>query len=314
MTQVSQVAPPQTPRQGAPLPTRLKLAAGDIKLAHSVFAMPFALLGAFLAKPQDSPWPTFLGQLALVALCMFLARTWAMLINRLADARFDAANPRTSRRAIASGALAPRDGRRIAAWCAALFILAAGGFWLFFSNPWPLVLAAPVLAWLALYSYAKRFTAACHLLLGTALAISPLAAALAVRPESLAEITALYWLAGMVALWVAGFDVIYALQDVDFDRATGLFSIPARMGVRAAMWLSLTMHAAAALCLLMAWRSDQRFGLVFLAGVVLAAGLQVFEHAHLARRGQAGLEVAFFTVNGVVSCVIGLMGIVDVLL
>lgn len=300
----------------------LREAAGDIKIAHSVFALPFAVLGAFLAwgrfaGPGSGAAPETLGriggQLALVVACMVLARTWAMLVNRLADARFDAGNPRTAKRAVAAGRLSARAGWAIALACAGLFVLAAAGFWAWFANPWPVTLALPVLGWLALYSYAKRFTWLCHVLLGTALAISPLAAALAVRPGALGEVMALYALAGMVVLWVAGFDVIYALQDTQFDRSRGLYSIPSRLGVGPAMWLSRAMHAGAWGCLLLAWRLDPRFGAVFGAAVVLVAGLLIFEHAYLARRGEAGLEMAFFTINGIVSCVVGGLGAADVI-
>ncbi len=306
--------PPAPPAPASSLLAQLRLAAGDIKLAHSVFALPFALLAAVLARDPATAWSVFALQGLLVVVCMVFARSWAMLVNRLADARFDARNPRTSRRAVASGALPARAGWLIALACAALFVLAAAGFWLLMANPWPLLLALPVLGWLALYSYAKRFTALCHVLLGTALAISPLAAALAIRPAALAEVPALWWLSGMVVLWVAGFDVIYALQDVDFDRTTGLFSIPSRLGVEAALWLSRSAHLLAASCLWLAWRAEPRFGLVFAAAALLASLLLVYEHIHLARRGRAGLEMAFFTINGVVSCVIGVLGIVDSLL
>lgn len=299
----------------------LREAAGDIKIAHSVFAMPFAVLGAFLAwgrfaGPSSSAaretWGHIGGQLALVVACMVLARTWAMLVNRLADAGFDASNPRTAKRAVAAGRLSPRAGWAIALACAGLFVLSAAGFWAWFANPWPVMLSVPVLGWLALYSYAKRFTWLCHVLLGTALAISPLAAALAVRPGALGEVTALFALAGMVVLWVAGFDVIYALQDTAFDRSRGLYSIPSRLGVGPAMWLSRAMHAGAWGCLALAWLLDPRFGVAFGAAVVLVAGLLIFEHAHLARRGEAGLEMAFFTINGIVSCIVGALGVVDV--
>ncbi|MGD9691106.1 MAG: 4-hydroxybenzoate octaprenyltransferase [Phycisphaerales bacterium] len=290
---------------------RVRLAATDIKLSHSVFAMPFALLGAFLARAPTEAWGSFAGKLGLVVVCMVLARTWAMLVNRIADARFDVANPRTAARAVASGRLPRGSAMALAAWCAGLFVLAAGGFWLAWGNVWPALLAAPVLAWLALYSFAKRFTSLCHVLLGTALAISPIAAAIAVRPESLGATPSLYWLAGMVALWVAGFDVIYALQDTEFDRSAGLFSIPSRLGVKPALWLSRAMHAGAATLLLLAARSDSRFGVLMLVGVGIVSLLLVYEHVHLARRGQAGLEMAFFTINGIVSCVVGALGVID---
>ncbi len=292
---------------------RLSLAARDIKLAHSVFALPFAILGAFLARDPSLGWPRFAGHLAVVVACMFFARTWAMLVNRLADRHFDAANPRTQRRAIAACPALTTDFFLLAGLCAAAFVLAAGLFWVLFDNRWPLILSIPVLAWIGFYSFTKRFTALCHLFLGGALAVSPLAAALAVRPESLTELPALFWLAGMVLAWVAGFDVIYGLQDIEFDRRTRLRSIPARLGWRGAAWVSRGLHAAAATSLVLAWQADQRFGWVFGAGVGLALGLLAVEHIVLARRGQAGLDMAFFTLNGIVSCVLGVAGVIDLL-
>lgn len=312
----------------AALPARLALALADIKLSHSVFALPFALLAAFAARPESMPWSRFALVLVPVLCCMVLARTWAMLVNRLVDRNLDADNPRTQRRAFAAGSLSPAFGWSLALACAAGFLVACAGFWLLLANPWPLYLGIPVLAWIALYSVTKRFTWACHLILGTALAASPLAAAIAVDPrtlglasqaDALAPIapgvtTFLLCLAAMVTLWVAGFDIIYALQDVDVDQRLGLFSIPSRLGVAAALWISRALHAAAAALLLLAWRSDARFGLLFAVAVAIAAALLVGEHLVLAKRGKAGLSAAFFTFNGIVSLVVGALGIADLTL
>lgn len=301
------------PPESAPLFSRLRLAAADIKLAHSVFALPFAILASFMARDPGRGWPEFAGQLVIVIICMVAARSWAMLINRLADRGFDADNPRTARRAVASGRLAVRDARLIAAGAAAAFIGACSLFAAFYANFWPLLLSAPVLVWIALYSYTKRFTVLCHLFLGGALAVSPIAAAIAIDPQSLSRTPALCFLAAFVLLWVAGFDVIYALQDVAFDQRRGLFSIPSRLGPGRAIWISRALHAAAAAMLLIAWRSESRFGPIFAAAWVLVVALLIAEHAILARRGEAGLDMAFFTVNGVVSCVVGAAGIADLL-
>ncbi len=304
---------PATPSAG--LVASLRIAAADIKLAHSVFALPFAVLGAFLAAAGaggEVAWPRFAGQLALVVVCMVFARTWAMLINRLADREFDAKNPRTSRRALASGRLSGRRGWSLAIGSALLFCAGAVAFLPLFGNPWPAYLCVPVLIWIAFYSYTKRFTALCHIFLGGALAASPLAAAIAVRPEALAEVWAVWWIAAFVLCWVAGFDVIYALQDEDFDRGEGLSSIPAALGTRGAIWASRVLHAAAAVALVGAARSDPRLGWAFGAAAALAVGLLVFEHAVVARRGKAGIPMAFFTVNGFLSVLLGLAGCVDV--
>ncbi len=287
----------------------------DIKLAHSVFALPFALLGAFLAKPSalQAQWGVFVGQLLLIVACMFFARTWAMLINRLADRRFDAANPRTSRRAIASGRVSARQGLTVALLAGAAFIMCCALFWIIFNNPWPAILCVPTLAWIAFYSFTKRFTALAHVFLGGALAVSPLAAAIAVRPEALAQTPALWLIAGFVLLWVAGFDIAYALQDLDFDRESSLYSVPAKVGMRGALWLSRLMHLAAAAFIIGAAIADARFGVIFSLAVAVIVGILLIEHLVLARRGLAGLPMAFFTLNGIVSCVLGAAGITDLL-
>jgi len=305
---------PMTTLARPSLAERLRLAAADIKLAHSVFALPFAILAAVLARPESGPWPRFAGQLALVVACMVTARTWAMLVNRLADRDIDAANARTARRVLASGRMSARDGWALALASAGAFLLACAGFWALFANPWPLLLGVPVLGWIALYSFTKRFTLLCHVFLGGALAISPLAAALAVRPEAVPASPALWLLSGMVVCWVAGFDVIYALQDADFDRQAGLHSIPSRLGPAAAIWISRGLHIGAFALLVLAARAEPRFGVLFMAAVGLVGVLLIVEHAVLAKRGKAGLEMAFFTINGVVSCVLGLAGVIDLTL
>lgn len=302
-----------------------RLMAADIKLAHSVFALPFAVFAAFLAGPSPraetgngtSEWLGFLVKLGLIVVCMVLARTWAMLVNRLVDRRIDAANARTSRRAFASGALSPLAGWAVALACAALLVGVAWVFLWQWKNPWPLRLSVPVLLWLGVYSLTKRFTAWCHVWLGASLAASPVAAAIAVRPSSVLgpnPTATIWWLAGFVLLWVAGFDVIYALQDEGFDREKGLKSVPAALGTKGARLASMALHAGAAVMLLAAWTSHGRLNHLFGAGIGAVLILLVTEHivvAISARRGLAGLNVAFFTLNGVVSCVLGVLGIVD---
>jgi len=327
------------------------LALSDIKLAHTVFALPFALLAAVMAAPvlinketrgpdgsailfgDTIDWRRLAGQLGLVLACMFFARTWAMLVNRLADRGFDRDNPRTERRVFASGRLGARQGWAVALGCAAAFVACCGLFWVFFGNAWPLWLSVPVLGWIALYSYTKRFTWLCHLFLGGALAASPIAAAIAVNPEVIFSVfnskpqsyfpptvtvltetpgPAILLLAGFVLLWVAGFDVAYALQDIDFDRRTGLHSIPARLGVKGALWVSRGLHAGAFAFLVAANFPDTRLGYLFSVATLGVGAILVFEHIVLARRGVAGLPLAFFTLNGIVSCVLGAAGIVDV--
>lgn len=300
-----------------PAPGALTLIARDIKLAHSVFALPFAILAAFMVAPRTPQggldWARMASLLALVLVCMVAARTWAMVVNRLADRDIDAANPRTQGRVFASGALAPSAGVATLAACAALFLAACALFGVFFGNWWPALLGAPVLAWIAFYSFTKRFTWWCHVFLGGALAASPLAAAIAVGGIETLQHAALWLLAGMVLLWVAGFDAIYALQDLDFDRRAGLNSIPARFGWRRANTLSRLMHAGAAACLVGVLVAEPMFGVIFGIGVAAAVALLACEHVVLARRGAAGIPMAFFTLNGMVSVLLGLAGLVDVL-
>ncbi len=186
--------------------------AADIKLHHSVFALPFAVLGAFMAAApvgsEGVQWTRFGGQLALIVVAMVFARTVAMLANRLLDRSIDARNPRTAGRAIPSGRLSPAGAITVLAGCTAGFGVVCLAFGVFYQNWWPAWLGVPVLAWLAVYPLLKRFTALCHLYLGASLAISPLAAAIAVEPGSLAVQPSLWLLAAMVMCWVAGFDII----------------------------------------------------------------------------------------------------------
>lgn len=293
----------------------LALLAKDIKIAHSVFAMPFAVLGAcaawVLTFDAGRTWVGLAGRLALVVACMVLARSWAMLFNRLADRAIDAKNARTKGRVIASGAVSRSAGWGVAIACAIGFVGVCALFQVFFENPWPLYLSVPVLAWIGFYSLTKRFTSWCHVFLGGALAASPVAAGIAMDPASVVQVPMLWWIAGFVLLWVAGFDVIYALQDEEFDRREGLKSMPAKVGAERAVWISRGMHAMAMVCLLAAWTSVDRLGAIFGVGVGLAGLLLVVEQVILQRRGMKGLDVAFFTVNGVVSCVLGTLGVVD---
>lgn len=313
-----------TPASTPSWSSSLKLAAGDIKLAHSVFALPFAVLAAFLATPAlrkptgldlatpgfDRSWRTFLLQLGVIVVCMVFARTWAMLVNRLADRDFDKDNQRTARRVIASGAL-PLARANAITLVAALGFITTTSLFLIFHNYWPLVLSIPVLAFIALYSYTKRFTSLCHIFLGAALAISPLAAALAIRPATLSDTPALWFLSAFVLLWVAGFDILYAIQDITFDRATNLRSIPSRLGVRGALLTSRALHAFAFFALAYAVLAEPRFSTPTHIAVVLVAGLLITEHAVVARRGITGIPMAFFTINGVVSCLLGVTGALD---
>ncbi|MEM9295233.1 MAG: 4-hydroxybenzoate octaprenyltransferase [Planctomycetota bacterium] len=286
-----------------------KAIAGDIKLAHSVFALPFAVLGAFLAAAWAGRLPGW-DEALLVVACMVFARTYAMTANRLLDARIDALNPRTAGRAIPAGRVSPGQMAVACAGSAGLLLAGAGGFWALRGNPWPLAASPCVLLVLGVYPLMKRSTAWCHVVLGLALGLSPVAAALAVAPGFLTLPDA-WLLAGFVLLWVAGFDVIYALLDEGFDREAGVASLPARLGGRRAVILSRVMHASAvALLGVLAWRSATLSG-VFAFGVAVVAVLLAWEQAQV--RADRGAPAWLFTLNGFVALALGGAGLVDVL-
>jgi 4-hydroxybenzoate polyprenyltransferase len=279
-----------------------------IKLEHSVFALPFALLATFLAARPHRPSAT---QLALILVCMVAARSAAMTFNRLVDADLDARNPRTAGRALPRGLITPRAAWGFFLASCVLFFGGCAGFWLWGDNPWPLRLAGPVLAWLLLYSYTKRFTAWSHLVLGVALALSPVAAWLAINPGTLGP--AAWLLVVAVTSWVAGFDIIYACQDVDFDRAHRLHSLPARFGLARALWLARGCHVLTVVALLGVGRAAA-LGTLYFAGVGCVALLLVVENALVRPDDLRRVNVAFFTVNGFVGLVLGLLGILDIVL
>jgi 4-hydroxybenzoate polyprenyltransferase len=280
--------------------------AGDIKIAHTVFALPFALLSTFMAARG---WPT-LGRLGLILICMVTARTVAMAVNRLLDAALDAKNPRTARRAIPAGRLSRGFYWMIVALCAGAFIAAAGGFLFAYGNPWPLWLAAPVLCLLSAYPFMKRLTRFCHYYLGACLAIAPLCAWVAMRgtidPPP-------FWMFGAVLMWTAGFDIIYACQDYESDVACGLFSVPAKVGIAKALWISRLTHLGCVAMLLGLGFSSNLLGGLYFIGVGAAAALLIAEHSLVRADNLSKVNLAFFTVNGIISLMLGTLGIVDVL-
>lgn len=289
--------------------------AVDIKIAHSVFALPFAVLAACMAAvgAEDTiDWSRFVPALILVVLAMVFARTAAMLANRLLDHRIDADNPRTAQRAIPSGRLPVRHATIALVASIGLFLLTCLGFLPTNDNPWPIILALPVLAWICLYPLAKRFTWLCHAWLGLSLAISPLAAALAISPDALLQQPSIWLLSGMVLVWVTGFDVLYALQDIEVDRSQGLHSMPSSLGTSTALWLSRLLHLVAIALLVLIAAVDQRMHALFIIAAVAATALLIWEHVLIARFGTGRITLAFFTLNGLVSCLLGLFGLIDV--
>src|SRR5687767_12652835 len=231
----------RTPSPKRPLVQRLKIFAGDIKISHTVFAMPWAILATVMAW-QRSGGP-IVGKLAVIVFYMITARTVAMASNRLLDAELDRRNPRTAHRAIPSGQLSARFVATILLICTIAFVATTALFWTIYHNPWPLILSVPVLAFISSYPLLKRFTRLCHYYLGAALALAPICAYLAIAGR-------LDWppviMAAAVLLWTAGFDIIYACQDYQSDRETGVFSVPAKIGIAPALWVARLTHAACA--------------------------------------------------------------------
>ncbi|HTS37066.1 MAG TPA: UbiA-like polyprenyltransferase [Candidatus Solibacter sp.] len=266
----------------------LRVTLEMIKWEHSVFALPFALCGAMLAA---GGWPTA-QQLIWIVVAMVAARSAAMAFNRLADASIDAANPRTRTRALPAGHLTPAFVAVFTILSSAIFVFAASQL-----NRLALWLSPVALAVLLLYSYTKRFTRWSHLVLGFALGIAPAAAWIAVRGSLDLRILLL---TAAVTFWVAGFDVLYACQDFEFDTETGLHSIPRHLGVRRALWVSRGFHMLM-LALLIALLWSFGLGKLAVAGVAVVALLLSYEHSLVSAEDLSKLNAAFFTMNGVIS-------------
>ncbi|MDX2200241.1 MAG: UbiA-like polyprenyltransferase [Phycisphaerae bacterium] len=279
-----------------------------IKLSHSVFALPFALLATFLAaRPQR---PTIEQVLWIVA-CMVSARSAAMTFNRLVDAAIDARNPRTAGRPIPAGHISPQVAWLIFAVACAVFALCCAGFYVRFANPWPLLLSLPTLVAICGYSYAKRFTRFSHMILGVVIAFAPVAAWIAIQPATLGLPALL--LMGAVACWIAGFDIIYACLDVEFDRSAGLHSLPSRIGVGPALWVARGLHVVT-VALLVALAPLAGLGTPYLVGVAVVAAVLAIENAIVSPGDLSRVNLAFFTCNGLVGLVLGGMGICDILM
>lgn len=278
---------------------RLRMILEMIRFSHTVFALPFALLSAVMAwnlSAHETPgtswhWQEVVGIIA----CMVFARSAAMAFNRLADRRFDAENPRTAMRHLPAGLLSVKSVTAFAVACAAAFIAAT---LLFLPNRWPIYLSLPVLGFLLGYSYTKRFTALAHFWLGAALMLAPVAAWIAVRGE-------LAWppvvLGAAVLLWVAGFDIIYACQDVDYDRDRGLRSFPVRLGVPRALRLAAACHLGTVALLFLLPIAYPLLGWIYLAGIAVVALLLIYEHWLVRPDDLTRVNMAFFNVNAVIS-------------
>lgn len=271
----------------------LRVTLEMIKWEHSIFALPFALCGAMLAA---SGLPTA-HQLFWIVVAMVAARSAAMAFNRLVDATIDAANPRTQMRALPAGHLSPTFVSTFVVVSCAVFVLASSQL-----NRLTFVLSPVALAILLLYSYTKRFTRLSHLVLGLALGIAPAAAWIAVRGSLDPRILLL---TAAVMFWVAGFDVLYACQDFEFDRSAGLHSIPRHVGIRSALWIARGFHLIM-LILLLALLPAFGLGKLALTGVIAVLALLLYEHSLVKSDDLSRLNAAFFTMNGVISVVFAL--------
>jgi 4-hydroxybenzoate polyprenyltransferase len=271
---------------------RIKTVLEMIKFEHSVFALPFALTGALLAaRATQHGWPT-LRQILWIVIAMIAARSGAMTMNRIADLRYDRENPRTKQRALATGVLSLQFAWLFTMVAVALFFVAAWQL-----NPLALRLAPLAIAILFFYSFTKRFTNWSHLFLGFALGISPAAAWIAITGGL--DLRMLI-LCAAVTLWVGGFDVLYACQDVDYDQQAGLFSIPKKFGIARALTIARWMHLG--VIALLVWLAFS-FGLPWpaWAGIAVVASLLAYEHSLVKADDLSKLDAAFFTMNGYIS-------------
>jgi 4-hydroxybenzoate polyprenyltransferase len=268
-----------------------------IKIEHTLFALPFAFLGAVLAARGYTPTglPTW-WQALWITVAMVGARSAAMAFNRIADRRYDAANPRTAARAIPAGQLSVSFVWAFTLAAALLFFVAAA-----LLNRLTLALAPVALGSVLLYSYTKRFTSLSHVVLGWCLCIAPTGAWVAVRGSIDSTVPLLLSL--VVLLWTAGFDVLYACQDYDFDRSAGLRSIPARVGVARALWVARGLHAGA-FAALVGLYSLTGLGVLALAGVLATGALLVYQHSLVRADDLGRLNAAFFTTNAFVSVIL----------
>lgn len=271
--------------------SRIRTVLEMIKFEHSVFALPFALVGALLAARAAGGLPAW-RQILWIIVAMVGARSAAMTMNRIADIEYDRRNPRTANRALPKGELSVGFAAAFAIASSALLVLAAWQL-----NPLALKLSPVALAILFFYSYTKRFTSWAHFVLGLCLGISPAAAWIAIRGS-------LDWrmliLCAAVTLWVGGFDVLYACQDVEFDKTAGLYSIPKKFGIARALLIARAMHITMiGLLIWLAWSFQLTWPAW--AGIAVVAALLVYEHSLVKPDDLSKMNAAFFTVNGYIS-------------
>jgi 4-hydroxybenzoate polyprenyltransferase len=297
----------------------VSLLLGLIRFSHTIFALPFALLASLMAwwagTHESPPDPFRWQELVGILVCMVLARSTAMAVNRLADRQFDAANPRTASRHLPAGLLSVPMVTAFALACGVLFVTAT---LLFLPNRLPLNLSVPVLLFLVGYSYAKRYTSLVHGWLGVSLMLAPIAAWIAIRGEIVLadpmDLAAPLLLGLAVLTWVTGFDIIYACQDADFDRQAGLHSIPARYGVASALRIAAGLHLATVVFLGCVPLVFPAFGIAYGLAVAVIAVLLVYEHSLVRPDDLGRVNIAFFNVNAAISLGLLLVGAADLYL
>ncbi|OGV98118.1 MAG: 4-hydroxybenzoate octaprenyltransferase [Nitrospinae bacterium RIFCSPLOWO2_02_39_17] len=280
--------------------SKIKTIFEDIKIQHTVFALPFALMSAFMASNGIPP----LDKLLWILLAMVGARSAAMSFNRIADADYDRENPRTKERALPKGEIKKSQY---------LIFLIISTFLFLFSclmlNRLALILSPIALLIVFFYSYTKRFTIFSHFFLGLSLSLAPIGAWVAIR-EEISIVSIVLGLA--VIFWLAGLDIIYSCQDVEFDKSYGLFSFPARLDIAKALKLSALFHTIMIL-LLFSLIFLENLGLFFIIGVVLIAGLLLYEHSIVRPDDLSRVNVAFFNVNGIISIGLMIITIIDII-
>jgi 4-hydroxybenzoate polyprenyltransferase len=276
---------------------RLRITLEMIKIEHTLFALPFALLGAALAARDVQPQPIsfWISRLLWITVAMVGARSAAMTFNRIADRRIDAANPRTATRALPAGLLDIRFAALFTIVSSALFLIATWQL-----NRLTLILSPIALGSVLLYSYTKRFTSLSHLILGWCLAIAPSGAWIAIQGR-LTLVPVLLSLC--VLLWTAGFDILYACQDYDFDRSVGLHSIPERFGIGRALWIARGIHALMFASLVLFFFEAQ-LGWLGFVGVLATGALLAYQHSIVKPNDLSRLNAAFFTTNAFVSIIL----------
>ncbi|WP_461833786.1 UbiA-like polyprenyltransferase [Desulfothermus sp.] len=278
---------------------KFKLFLHMIKIEHSLFALPFAYIGCFLA---NSNWPG-LRVFLLISIAMVGMRSFAMAMNRIIDLKFDKINPRTQDRPLVTGEITLKESWLFSIIFALIFVVACYGL-----NKLCFYLSFIALVWGGLYSFSKRFTSLCHFWLGSVLAMAPIGGWLGVDPH-VRPVPVTF--AFGVLFWVAGFDILYSIQDVDFDREQGLFSLPSKLGVKSALWISCFSHIISIIFFFLGgWVAG--LGMFYFIGWLIVSCILIFEHLIVNENSLDKISVAFFQMNAYVSCILLLAVLIDI--